>query len=174
MAHLKTLSGLVVATGLAFSSPNAQAEEGCDISQTKCALNGGKCNIKFRNVTANHEGSGGPTDLSQRSYAMTIKVKALKANGNTAGNTLEILAGASKTMNIEKKANKNFAKIRIRSSSHRSEGGITMKCEAIKAVLNGNGTCKIFHGAPKDVSETLAYQLGYNCDAGNVYGPGQN
>lgn len=173
MIQLKTLSALTVAFGLAYSSPVAHAQDACDISQTKCALNGGKCNIKFRNRTADNQGSGGPTDLNQRSYAMTIKVKALKANGDTAGNVLTIDAGASKTMNIEKKANKSFAKIRLRSSSNRSEGGITMNCDAVKAVLNGNGTCKVFHGAPDDVSETFAWQLGYNCDGGNVYGPGQ-
>lgn len=95
------MAGLALVAASAISAPVASAA--CDISQTKCALNGGKCNIKFRNRTADNQGSGGPTDLNQRSYAMTIKVKALKANGDTAGNVLTIDAGASKTMNIEKK-----------------------------------------------------------------------
>ena len=62
----------------------------CDISQTKCALNGGKCNIKFRNVTADHAGLGEGTDLTQRTSAQRVKIKALKDNGEKAGNALTI------------------------------------------------------------------------------------
>ena len=111
-------------------------------------------------------------------------VSALLNNGNgtfvVAGSTavgstpLSIAAGASKTMNIEKKANKDFHDIQISSQGNGSiVSKVTMSCQDVKAVLNGNGTCKVFHGAPEDVSETFAWQLGYNCDGGNVYGPGQ-
>ena len=71
------------ALSLGMLAPTAFAA--CDISQTKCALNGGKCNIKFRNLTGASSGMAGGTDLSQESWAQTIKVKALKENGHTAG-----------------------------------------------------------------------------------------
>ncbi|MEL7113044.1 MAG: hypothetical protein AAGK93_08920, partial [Pseudomonadota bacterium] len=41
----------------------------------------------------------------------------------------------------------------------------------VQAVLNGNGTCKVFHGTPPYGAETAEYQLGYRCDGGKVSGP---
>ncbi|MEL6377445.1 MAG: hypothetical protein AAFQ04_09635, partial [Pseudomonadota bacterium] len=52
---------------LGVITPSAVAA--CDISETKCALNGGKCNIKFRNQSGEGSGSGGPTELWQKSAA---------------------------------------------------------------------------------------------------------
>ena len=143
----------------------------CDISQTKCAVNGGKCNIKFRNLTGASRGMAGGTNLNQESWAQIVKVKALKENGHTAGNVLEINSNASKTMNMDKKANKNFAKIRITSPGMKSVQGVTMGCEEIKSVLDGNGTCKIFHGQYSYAEGYEDYGLGYSCDGGNTAGP---
>lgn len=145
------------------------AHAACDISQTKCALNGGKCNIKFRNQTGISSGSDSGTDIIQESSAQTVKVKALKDNGDKAGNALTIAAGASNTMNVDKKANKNFAKIRITSMS--TVEGVTMGCSEVQDVLNGNGTCKVFYGYGASGNSHTDFRLGYNCDGGNVVGP---
>ncbi|MFN3213439.1 MAG: hypothetical protein ACE37M_10060 [Henriciella sp.] len=162
-------SVLVLGVSSLLAVPLASAT--CDISQTKCAVNGGKCNIKFRNQTGVSSGSSAGTDLKQTSSAQTVKVKAVKDNGNTAGNALTIDAGASNTMNMDKKAKKNFTKIRITSPAMARVDGVTMSCTDIQAVLNGNGTCKIFHGEPAYGAESMEYQLGYQCDGSNVAGP---
>ena len=160
---------LLAGLATALMAANASAE-GCDISQTKCALNGGKCNIKFINQTG-LLGKDGGTNLNRTSSAQTIRVKAVKTNGNTAGNALSIDAGASKTMNLDKKANKQFDRIRVSSPAMNSVAGSTISCASVQAVLNGNGTCKIFHGTPPYGEENLEYQLGYRCDGGSVTGP---
>ena len=151
-------------------TPSARAE--CDISQTKCAVNGGKCNIKFRNVTGADGGSDAGTNLTQKPSAQTIKVKALKENGDKAGNALTINSPGNKTMNIDKKANKIFAKIRISSPNKGAVESVNMSCDHVKAVLNGNGTCKVFIGYENDIKlEQFEYNLGYHCDGGNVVRP---
>lgn len=143
----------------------------CDISATKCAVNGGKCNIQFKNKTGVHKGLSRGTNLKQMSLTQTIRVKALKENGHSAGNGLTIAADASKTMNVDKKANKNFAKIRIASPNMETVESVTMSCEDVKAVLNGNGTCKVFYGYSLYRDNAFEYDLGYTCDGGNVVGP---
>ena len=165
MKYQILLAGL--ATALMATSASA---EGCDISQTKCALNDGKCNIKFINQTG-LLGKDSGTNLNRSSSAQSIRVKALKTNGKTAGNALSIDAGASKTMNLDKKANKHFDRIRISSPAMNSVTGSTISCASVQAVLNGNGTCKIFHGAPPCGDEHFEYQLGYRCDGGAITGP---
>ena len=150
--------------------PAASAD--CDIRETKCYQNDGKCNIKFRNRTGDTGGSEGDSYLDQRSSAQIIRVKAAKDNGNAAGNILNIEAGTSKTMNIDKKYNKDFAKIRISSPTLGSVDGVTMSCEHVVQVLNGNGTCKVFYGLKERSDDRkYKYQLGYQCDSGNVGGP---
>lgn len=143
----------------------------CDISQTKCAVNGGKCNIKFRNVTGADGGSDAGTNLTQKPSAQTIKVKALKENGDKAGNALTINSPGNKTMNIDKKAHRNFAKIRITSPALATIEGITMSCNDVKRVLNGNGTCKVFNGNASSGVSVPDYKLGFSCDGGAVTGP---
>ena len=170
MKRTHSLSALLIGTAAIIAVPTAGAA--CDISATKCAVNGGKCNIKFRNVTAAESGSGGGTDLTQSSSAQMVKVKAIKENGNKAGNALTIDSSASKTMNMDKKANKNFDKIRITSPSMARVEGVTMSCADVQDVLNGSGTCKVFHGYGPYGNESFEYQLGYNCDGGNTSGPG--
>ncbi|MEO1659935.1 MAG: hypothetical protein AAFR51_03020 [Pseudomonadota bacterium] len=165
------LAGTALALSLSLAAPVASAD--CDISETKCSVNGGKCNVKFRNRTADTSGSSSGTYLSQDSSAQTVKVKALKENGNTAGNVLTVTAGASNTMNFDNKAKKNFAKVRITSPAMARVDGVTMSCQDVIAVLNGNGTCKIFHGYPPYGDEHLDYQLGYSCDGGSVAGPAE-
>ncbi len=168
MKHQILLVGLATTLMTAFAAPVASAQ--CDISQTKCALNDGKCNIKFINETGLN-GKDRGTNLNRSSSAQTIRVKAVKANGNTAGNALSIDAGASKTLNLDKKANKNFDRIRVSSPAMNSVSGSTISCASVQAILNGNGTCKIFHGAPPFGEENVEYQLGYRCDSGSVSGP---
>ena len=144
----------------------------CDISQTKCALNGGKCNIQFKNKTGDAAGSDGGTSVQQTSSAQTIVVKAKDKWDERVGNRLKIPAGAKKTMNMEKKAGKKrgFATISIASQDFDfAVAGADMSCDDIKAVLNGNGTCKIFHGMKKGAG--MDVRLGFQCDGGNVAGP---
>jgi len=164
-----SLIALVCLVGMSLAS-TAQAEKYvCDISGTRCAINpGGKCNIHFYNRTAKESGLGGPTALKQDGLAQTIKVRALKDNGNVAGNALKIDSGRSKTMNIEKKVGYDFAKIRISSDSDKLVESITMKCDVVIAVLEGNGTCTIFNGKKGDKNTNY---LGYNCADGTVVGP---
>ena len=163
------MAGLSLAVASAFSAPLASAE--CDISQTKCALNDGKCNIKFRNQTGIAGGSDGGTKLEQTSSAQIIRVKAAKENGKPAGNVLTIEAGTSKSLNLDKKAKKNFDRIRISSPTLASVEGVTITCAQVQQILDGSGTCKIFNGVPAYGSEKFDYQLGFSCDGSNVTGP---
>jgi hypothetical protein len=137
----------------------------CDITSEPCWSNG-KCNIKFKNHTGENNGDASGSPIEQSSAAQTIKVKALKENGKTAGNSFSITAGASKTMNLEKKYNKNFSRIRV-SSTNGITKALSMECSDIKAVLRGNGNCNIFHGY--NTEETFV--LGYSCDNGEIDGP---
>lgn len=101
--HFQTLlaSAALLGAGL-LTTPIASAA--CDISDTKCAKEGSKCNIKFRNKTADSGGSDGSSGLNQTSSAQTVLVKAIDESGNRLGNKLQIIAGANKTTNVEKKA----------------------------------------------------------------------
>ena len=146
----------------ALTAPAASAD--CDITTTKCHQNGGKCNIKFRNQTGVTGGSNN-TDLDREASAQIIRVKAVKDNGKAAGNIINIEAGTSKTMNIDKKYKKDFAKIRI-SSPTLPVNGITMSCGHVKTVLNGDGTCKVIYGMTGGKT-----QLGYQCEGGKVANP---
>lgn len=164
----------IVFTSLAFAfagaltAPTASAD--CDITANDCFKNG-KCNIKFRNITAEGSGSGSKTKLTQRSMAQIIRVKAVKDNDKPAGNIINIEAGTSKTMNLEKKYNKGFAKIRISAPTLAATTGVTMSCTDVNKVLAGNGTCKVFYGFRLNASDNIVNQLGYRCDGGQVVGP---
>lgn len=158
-------------SAFAMSALAPAAFASCDISETKCALNGGKCNIHFKNKTGEASGSAGGTVLSQETGAQIVRVKAVKDNGSNAGNALTINAGAKNTMNLDKKANKNFAKIRITSVGRWDVAGISIGCESVKEILDGSGICKIFHGYGPNEYGTETHQLGYSCDGGDVVAP---
>ena len=163
------VSGLALGALSFLEAPIASAD--CNISQTKCAQNGNKCNIHFKNRTGDTGGSDGSSNLNQSSATQAVAVKALKKNGHKAGNKLVIQAGDTKTMNIDKKANKNFNEIRIRSDN--APGlyvGSTIPCDHVIRILNGNGVCKIFQGA-EYLGGEIQSRLGYQCDGGNVGGP---
>lgn len=159
--------------GLAIASltigPVAAAS--CDITETNCWINGGNCNIKFKNRTGDSGGSDGESNLNQTSSAQTVTVKAKDSSNDKTGNKLDIVAGASKTMNIEKKAKKDFDYIQFESADFGSVNASKMKCADVIAVLNGNGTCKVFHGAVTNDAGAVAWYIGYQCDSGNVGGP---
>lgn len=165
-AVLSTLAIL----GLPVSGITPTASAQCDISQTKCALNGGKCNIKFRNRTGDANGSDGGTPLDQTSSAQTIKVSARESDGSKAGNALSITAGASKTMNLEKTKKQDFQTIRIEVPANTQVRRAVMSCADVQAVLNGNGTCKVFHGETPTSWAEIEFALGYQCDGGAVAG----
>ena len=167
-ANLSLISLLAVAGAVVATAP---ASAQCNISETKCEIHNGKCNIQFKNRTGDSGGSDGSSNINQSSSAQTIVVKAVKANGAKAGNKLQIVAGASKTMNIEKKENKDFEEIEIASQDFNIVNSVTMSCEDVVAVLNGNGTCKVFHGKKSTDATKTAWFLGYQCDGGNVGGP---
>ena len=154
----------LAALGLSALAAPAHA---CDITGLDC-WNGGKCNIQFKNHTGDATGDAGGTPISQSSAAQTIKIKALKPNGDKAGNQLTITAGAKNTMNMENKYDKGFEKIRV-SSTNGITDGFDLFCNTVKSILDGNGTCKIFHGSTSQSSNTFV--LGYSCDGGNVDGP---
>lgn len=160
-------SVLIAIIGIAMA-PAAFAA--CDITQTKCWLNDGNCNIEFKNKTGDSGGSDGSSNLSQTSSAQTITVKARKANKDKAGNKLTIVAGASSTMNIEKKAKKDFEDIQLIPSVSGINSTV-MSCAHVQAVLDGNGTCKVFHGFSSNSATNADRYLGYQCDGGNVGGP---
>ncbi|MEL6859372.1 MAG: hypothetical protein AAFO74_13375 [Pseudomonadota bacterium] len=170
MTHLAPLTALMLAFAATLTAPAAFAE--CDISETKCAVNGGKCNIHFRNRTSDAKGSDTGTILDQSSSAQTVVVRAIDGDKNKVGNKLQIPAGSKKTMNMDKKAAKKtgFDSIQISSKDFAfAVAGVRMACDDVKAVLNGNGTCKIIHGIEKGYTST--YRLGYQCDGGAVMGP---
>lgn len=157
----KLMSLIVIATILTAAPAAA-----CDITQLPCWDNG-KCNIQFKNHTGDASGDSGKTSIDQTSSATTIEVKALK-NGDKVGNKLTISAGAKNTMNIENKYEKGFDSIKVNAKNNAADS-FTMSCGVVKAVLDGNGTCKVFHGETGESSNL--YVLGYKCDGGDVYGP---
>ena len=104
--------------------------------------------------------------------AQEVNVKARKRNGDKAGNKLIINAGASGTMNFDKKAKKNFQDVRLYSKMNRGHvGSIIMSCEEIVTVLDGSGVCKIFQGYRHNSKSSKEFFLGYRCDGRSVYGP---
>lgn len=156
-------------TGAIVTTPVARAE--CDISQTKCALNGSKCNIHFTNRTADAGGLDGKSNINQTTAIQAVRVKAIDAKGDKVGNKLVIQAGDTKTMNLDKKAKKHFDAIHLRSDNAGFMFGASkMHCDDVVAVLNGNGKCKLFHGNRKTAGN-LTTHIGYKCDGGNVGGP---
>ena len=160
-------SAPLIVAALFAATPVASAQR--DISQTKCTVNSGKCNIKFKNKTGNPNGSDGSSNIDQRSSAQTVVVTARKANKNKAANKLKIVAGASKSMNLDKKAKKEFQNIKI-ASQDLPVSPPQMSCEDVRAVLDGNGTCKILHAACTR-NTNLVFVLGDQCDGGSVSGP---
>ena len=160
----------MIPIALAAISVSPSAFAACDITQTKCWLNDGNCNIEFKNKTGDTGGSDGSSNLSQTSSAQTITVKARKSDKDKAGNKLTITAGASNTMNIEKKAKKDFADIQLMPSV-KGVNSTVMSCDHVQAVLDGNGTCKVFHGYSTNSATSSDRYLGYQCDGGNVGGP---
>lgn len=158
---------------VAFAVIVPSASAVCDISQTKCALNGGKCNIHFKNKTGNTHGSDRGSSLRQLPFAQTVIVKARTADEKKIGNKLTITAGASKTMNVDKKSKKDFQDIRIYSKDFAKKPvrSVVIPCEDIKAILNGNGTCKVFYGSRTQDLLIFKYGLGYQCDGGKIGGP---
>ncbi len=171
MRRVISVSSVLLGIALALAFATLPASADCDIKDTKCYQNGGKCNIKFRNKTSETNGSGGNTVLRQQSSAQIIRVKAVKENGKAAGNVINIEADTSKTMNLDKKFKKDFEYIRVSSPTMSTVSGVTLTCEDVKAVLNGNGTCKIFNGARYIRDLTYRYELGFSCDGGSVKGP---
>ncbi|MFN3213441.1 MAG: hypothetical protein ACE37M_10070 [Henriciella sp.] len=150
--------------------PMASAE--CDISETKCAVNGNKCNIKFRNKTGEASGSSGGTSLDQTTMASYLWISARDDNGDRVGNKLSLGLGENATMNLSKKAKKENGFESIKAMVQEKNGPVDparISCEEIKTILNGTGSCKIFHGRKKGT--TSKYALGYECDSGRVAGP---
>lgn len=150
---MKMYKAALLTFALTAGAATASAET-CDLSGLSC-LENGKCNIKFKNHTGKSIGMG-PTGVLQSSFATTIRVSARKDNGDKTGNAFSIIAGASKTMNLEKK--KNFSKVRV-SVPGSSISGATLECPIIQSVLRGNGNCNIYYGE-RGSEQTLAY----SCD----------
>lgn len=157
---MKTFKTALLTLAVALGGASASASV-CDISDLPC-WDGGKCNIKFKNHTGKASGSGN-SQIAQISSAMTIRVTARKENGDKKGNALSITAGASKTMNLEKKT--NFSKIKVTAGIAGIHPAV-MHCRAIRSVLKGNGTCNIMNGTSPETGSTL----GYSCANNTVIG----
>ena len=163
MSHRPLLGALALGVFTAAAAPVASAT--CDISDTKCAMEGSKCNIKFRNRTGDAGGSG----KGQTSSAQTITVKAIRDDSSKAGNKLTIVAGASNTMNFDKKAKNNFEDVVIMSTDLGGTVDATgLTCEGVKAVLNGTGKCKVYHRADHSKTSGFRFSLAVQCDGGNI------
>lgn len=107
---------------------------------------------------------------NQTSLASTIKVRAVKQDGTRAGsNTLEILAGQTGTLNLNKK--KDFQEIEVWVSSATNQGKITMACDTIREVLRNDKNRKVYVSDNIDSDPKLKY-LVYNC--GVAYGNGDH
>ena len=162
----------LIASLATFAPASAQSRSVCDISQAKCVVNGTKCNIHFRNRTGDSGGSDGSSKLEQSSAAQAVQVKAIDKGGNRVVNKLVLQVNEKKTMNISKKARKDFAEIRIKSDNAPGMyAGSEISCAEIIQILDGNGSCKLFQGARKS-GEQVQGTIGYQCDSGNVGGPG--
>ncbi len=158
----------LIASLATFAPASAQSRSVCDISGAKCVVNDTKCNIHFRNRT----GESGSSKLEQSSAAQAVQVKAIDKGGNRVGNTLVLQVNEKKTMNISKKARKDFAEIRIKSDNAPGMyAGSEISCAEIIQILDGTGTCKLFQGARKSGGQVQG-TIGYQCDGGNVGGPG--
>jgi len=157
------LMGLCTVAMFAASEPAFA----CDITGLDC-WDDGKCNIHFKNHTGDASGDASGTPINQSSAAQTIKVKAQKSNGDKVGNQLTITSSAKNTMNMENKYDEGFDHIKVSSTNGVTEG-FSLSCSNVKAILDGNGTCKVFHGSTSKSSNTFV--LGYSCDGGNVDGP---
>lgn len=159
----------ILASSLMLASSLAIAQQACDITDLDCWGEDKKCNIKFRNKTGEASGSGGGTPYTQFTQAASIKVMAVDEAGEKVGQSLKILAGATKTLNLDKKS--GFDRIKIQNTTDISanyKNVATLHCEDVRTILIGTGKCKIFAGKTKDDKNKGTY---YNCDGGNVVSP---
>ena len=170
MTYPASLASALLVLAVAFAAPTASAT--CDISETKCAVEGKKCNIKFRNKTGDAGGSSGGTTLDQTTMASYLWITARDDDDVRVGNKLSVGLTGSKTLNLTKRANQENGFESVKVAVQEKNGPVDpawISCEEIKTVLNGSGTCKIFYGRKKGT--TMKYALGYKCDGGNVTGP---
>ncbi len=143
----------------------------CNITDLPCWGDDTKCNIKFRNLSGLAEGSGGGTPWNQTTLAATIRVTANLPNSKNGddkqvGNGLQILAGQSKTINLDK--HQGFDHIQGRIMDGSSWTGFVMKCAAVREVLKGKGNCKMFR------TTDGKYDPAFNCNGGSVVGSGDH
>jgi hypothetical protein len=151
---------LIVSAVFAATTP-VLAQSACDITDLSCWGSGKKCNIKFLNQTGKGSGAGG-SQYNQVSWAATIKVLAVKPNGTRAGsNSLSILAGQSKTINLDKK--KGFDRIKVYTTTAK-KGTMMIPCADIRATLTADNNCRIFADLVEE--ENSYYYLAYNCGGG--------
>ena len=164
MKQATLVTAFLGAVALLLGGPALAA---CKINDLPCYSS--KCNIKFLNNTGKSEGSGGGTDHRQVSYATTIRLRPDLKDGSRAGkNTIEILAGGNKTMNLSKK--KDFQEIRIWSPilTNFSKGTFFIECSEIRQILKNDDKCKIYvtkHTTKSVGGRTVNYYLAYNCGA---------
>jgi hypothetical protein len=161
-------AAFAVAVLLVGAGPVIADDSACDITDLPCWGPDHKCNIKMINNTGKASGSGG-SHFNQASWAVTVRVEAQKPGGNRAGsNTLEILAGQSKTINMDKK--KGFDHIKISSATTGKKKGIAdISCDQIRDILKNNKNCKILVDEEKSAGN-IDYYLAYIC--GVAYGEG--
>ena len=100
-------------------------------------------------------------------------VKALTEAEKKIGNKLTITAGASTAMDVDKKSKKDLQDVGIYSKDFAKKPvrSVILRCDEIKAILNSNGTCKIFYRSRTQDLLIFKYSLGYQCDGGKSGGP---
>jgi len=147
-----------------FLAPAIAPAQSCDLTQLRCATEGNKCNIKFKNFTGLREST---CQGKSYSLAKTIKVMAKNDKGKDLGNTLSILAGASSTLNLSKEKKKNTSSIVVGGGGSNYDRG-KLTCGQIKTILSGNGTCKVYVSDTSYDDNLFKGYFYFDCDGGNV------
>ena len=161
---MQTIIRVTIAAVFLFAAQATFAA--CDLTDLPCWGSNSKCNIKFRNKTGEGSGAGGGTPWNQMSWAGKIRVVAKDSKDNRIGNTLTIDAGASKTINLDKKSGFAHIDVTMVMVGGGTDSRILMSCKPIRAVLQRDDSCKVFYTTSGD------YRLAYNCGGGDVVGAG--
>jgi hypothetical protein len=166
MRGIALAAALIVSAVVAGTAP-ALAASTCDITDLSCWGPGKKCNIKFRNKTGLAGGSGAG-EHNQISRAATLRILAVNRDSERVGsNTLKILAGDNKTLNLDKKT--GFAAIKIGAAN---TSDVRMQCADIRATLEGSGKCDVLAATSSSYSigkgGNMNFYLAYKCAGGDV------
>jgi len=164
---LVVLVALVVGVGI---TPAAWGEAACDISDLPCANSSSKCHIKFRNRTGVQEKTG--CYGNSVAQATELRISAVDGNGKDLGNTLSIQAGATNTLNLEKKKKEGFSWIKVKPKGNKGVDRIDLSCEQVRSLLVEDAGCKVFVDATKpkggEGEPVVNYVLAMSCNGNDL------